>query len=696
MKTGDFLDRLGACSRFSSTFLVERLSFVPVTKLRVTLQGDAVEGSVLNSVLKMLDWPRKLGRRGSPPCVRVSSRIEARRGPVCVPGWRGRLIALALMVSCVAVPGYARTFPKLDPVLPARALLATGESKVVVTAKDQAAMDAVASLIQQLGGTLKRRLSITNGQSATVPNSSLLALAGSELVQHVAHDRLIVGAMERTGVSVGATRVREELGLDGSGVGIAVIDSGVAPAADDLSDHSVTGAQRIDRFVDFVHGREAPYDDYGHGTHVAGIIAGNGFDSSGARSGLAPGSRLVVLKALDRFGRGRISDVIAALDYAVEHRSDLNIRAINLSVAAGVYESYDVDPLTIATKRAVDAGMVVVAAAGNAGQDAQGRRQYGAIAAPGNAPWVVTVGASSHMGTVDRADDTIAAFSSRGPTAVDRGAKPDLVAPGVGIESLSAPHSLLYKSMSAYLLSGTVPTPYLPYLSLSGTSMAAPVVTGTVALMLQANPSLTPNAVKAILEYTAQVYPGYDALTEGAGFLNARGAVELARFFATPTDVPYPATEGWSGHIIWGNHRVRGGWLTPDASAWSSSALWGDAITPAGTDVAWGLICIGGCDTSEAVWAPWRTGTYEADTGTLPAGEWDNVVWGAACNGANCPSETTWSTSEGDSVVWGSTGGDSVVWGSTGDDTVVWDSSNTVVWGSGCTDTSCQVVWNQQ
>src|SRR5439155_21612221 len=206
-----------------------------------------------------------------------------------------------------------------------------------------------------------------------------------------------------------------------------VIDSGVAPGEDDLADPSLTGSQRIDGFVDFVGGLAAPYDDYGLGTHVAGIIAGNGFDSSGARSGLAPGSRLVILKALDGTGQGRISNVIAALDYAVAHSSELNIRIINLSVGAGVYESYDADPLTIATKRAVDAGIVVVAAAGNAGRDPQGRTQYGAITAPGNAPWVVTVGASSHMGTTDRADDTMAAFSSRGPTAMDRIAKPDLV-----------------------------------------------------------------------------------------------------------------------------------------------------------------------------------------------------------------------------------------------------------------------------
>jgi serine protease AprX len=590
---------------------------------------------------------------------------------------RIRPVALALMMSAVAAPGEAWTSPKLDPLLSAAASLLTGQSQVVVTASDGTSLDAVALLIQLLGGTLGRKLPIIDGWSATVPNVSLRTLTLSDLVGHVSLNRLIVSAMERTGATVGATSVREELGLDGSGVGIAVIDSGVAPSEDDLADAS-DGSARIDRFVDFVSRTTEPYDDYGHGTHVAGIIAGNGFDSSGARSGLAPASRLVVLKALDRSGKGLISNVIAALDYAVGHRSELNIRIINLSVGASVYESYDVDPLTIAAKRAVEAGIVVVAAAGNAGRDAQGRTMYGAVSAPGNAPWVLTVGASSHMGTVDRADDTMAAFSSRGPTAIDRAAKPDLVAPGVGIESLSAPNSHLYNGMPGYLLAGTVPKPYLPYLSLSGTSMAAPVVTGTVALMLQANPTLTPNAVKAILQYTAQVYPGYDALTEGAGFLNARGAVELARFFAAPLEAPVPATEGWSGHIIWGNHRAPGGWLTLESNAWAPSVVWGDSTTATGTDVVWGVICTSSCDTSDAVWSAWGTETYEADAAMPPAGDWDNVVWGTACNGEDCPSETAWSTSDGYGVVWGSTGGDSVAW------------------GSGCPDSSCYVLWNEQ
>ena len=290
---------------------------------------------------------------------------------------------------------------------------------------------------------------------------------------------------------------------------------------------------------------------------------------------------------------------------------DLNIRVANLSVAAGVFESYHTDLLTLAARKAVERGIVVVAAAGNAGRDSQGRNQYGGITAPGNAPWVLTVGASSHMGTVDRADDTVAPFSSRGPTAIDRAAKPDLVAPGVGIESLSAPGSALFASKSAYLLNGSTASAYPPYLSLSGTSQATPVVAGTVALMLQANPALTPNAVKAVLQYTAQKYDGYHAFSQGTGFLNARGAVELARFLAGPPAAAYPSTAGWSRQLIWGNQRVRGGRLTATANAWATDVAWGAATIPGGQTTTWGVLCsTAGCEQAGS--SSWGTNLFGA------------------------------------------------------------------------------------
>jgi len=407
---------------------------------------------------------------------------------------------------------------KLDRVLQARAALGSGDSRVIIRSGDLT--PDVVSAIHQAGGTIRRHLRGTGSHVAIVPNRALGRLAANPAIAQLSLDREIVGAMERTSATIGATAVRAELGVTGDGVGVALIDSGVA-AHDDLVDPD--GRQRVVRFVDFVSGAEASYDDYGHGTHVAGIIAGNGFDSSGARTGIAPGANLVVLKVLDATGKGHVSDVIDAIDYAIDRKGELNIRVINVSVAAGVYESYLDDPLTQAAERAVRAGIVVVAAAGNIGRSAAGNAQYGGITAPGNSPWVLTVGASSHMGTPDRADDAMAAFSSRGPTAIDSRAKPDLVAPGVGIESLATPNSTLYASATDSLLSGTVPTSYLPYVSLSGTSMSAPVVAGTVALMMQANPNLTPNQAKAILQFTAQIYPGYDPLTDAPASSTPRG-----------------------------------------------------------------------------------------------------------------------------------------------------------------------------
>jgi serine protease AprX len=522
---------------------------------------------------------------------------------------------------------------------------------------------------------------------AIVPNAALERLAGSPFVEQISLDRVVVGAMERTGHTVGAAAVRDEHGYDGAGVGVAIIDSGITAWHDDLTDGGV--GQRVAHFVDFVGSGETAYDDYGHGTHVAGIVAGNGFDSDGARTGIAPRAHIIALKVLDGTGTGYISDVISAIDYVIANKSAFNIRIINLSVAAGVYESYWTDPLTLAAQRATQAGIVVVAAGGNNGRSPEGRMQYGGVTAPGNAPWVLTVGSSSHMGTIDRGDDSIAAFSSRGPTAIDFRAKPDLVAPGVGIESLAAPDSALYSSSAPFLLSGTRPTPYLPYLSRSGTSMSAPVVTGTVALMLQANPALTANAVKAILQYTAETSPGSDPLTQGAGYLNARGAIELARHLAAGGSAQAPDMTRWSRGLIWGNRLVEGGELTADANAWPSNVTWGASYTPDGRAVSWGLRCNdAACSSTNGRWrlenAPSR-----------------NVVWGSICGGNNCSVPWTFalvsSASDGETVVWGTADdGETVVWGTTDGETVVWGTAEgeTVVWGTSCSDPSCApVIW---
>jgi serine protease AprX len=474
---------------------------------------------------------------------------------------------------------------KLDRALLARLQLSVrgSRSRVIVRTADGR---PAAHLIQAVNGIPGRYFPWLGGQVALVPDAAIERLARRPEVAAISLDRAVRGSMDRTTTATGSKWVVEHLGVTGAGVGVATIDSGVNPWHEDLQG-------RIVHFADFVNAQAQPYDDYGHGTHVAGIIAGGGQNSNGARRGVAPGAHLVVLKALDTTGNGFTSNVIAAIDYAIANRAAYNIRVLNLSVAAGVYESFTTDPLTLAAKRAVDSGIVVVAAAGNRGRDAAGQPQYGGIASPGNAPWVLTVGATNDVGTADRRDDVVAAFSSRGPSPIDENAKPDIVAPGVNMESAADPSSALYAANPASRVWGSVRTGSEPYLSLTGTSMAAPVVAGAIALMLEANAALTPNAVKAILEFTAEARDGYNNLVQGAGFLNTRGAVELARAFAGRALGPALSSDPvrWSRHIIWGNRRVSGAILGARATAWTLGVTWGATETPAGERIGWGVPC---------------------------------------------------------------------------------------------------------
>jgi serine protease AprX len=591
-----------------------------------------------------------------------------------------------------------------------------GESNVIVVFNDL--IDGV-DVVKGYGGKPGRRLGILEALVATMPNSRLEALIGDPRVKSVHHDRPTRGFVGRTAVTVGARAVQDLMGYNGAGVGVAVVDSGITAWHDDLTVANGQG-QRVTHFVDFVNGYTRPYDDWGHGTHVAGIVAGNGFDTNGTRNAIAPGAHIVALKALDAQGNGTISTIIAAIDYAVANKDALNIRVINLSLGAAVTESYNSDPLTLAAKRAVDAGIVVVAAAGNKGKGANGLPLYGSIGSPGNAPWVITVGASSSNGTVRRQDDTIAAFSSRGPTRFDYAAKPDLVAPGLGIVSLADPLSFFYATKTDYLLQGKVSPGYTPYIALSGTSMATPVVAGTVALMLQANPNLTPNLVKGILQFTSQEYPGYDALTQGAGFLNARGAVQLAEYFRNRIKgSTYPSMNGWSKQIFWGNKRIKGGVLTPGGSAWGSDVVWG--AKPQGMNIVWGENCLdSSCDNivwgNNIVWGDsaddnivwgnndgdnivWGNtdddnivwGNADDDNIVWGNADDDNIVWGNDCGGENCDN-IVWGNSGDDNIVWGNSGDDNIVWGNADDDNIVWGNADddNIVWGNSGDD---NIVW---
>jgi serine protease AprX len=589
--------------------------------------------------------------------------------------------------------------PKLDPVLQELSAQPWGKVRVIVDFNGPHDIRAITS---RRGRVLPRRQH--SPQVAEVDNRELTSLAADPRVARIMVDRPVFATLARTRTTVGAVALQQQLRSAGCGVGVATIDSGITATHDDLRSENGGTDGRVAYFKDFTRegvagGAELASDEYGHGTHVSGIIAGSGYDSNGARSGIAPCAHLIVLKVLDADGNGYISDVIAAIDHAVANKDVFNIRVLNVSVAAGVFESARHDPLTLAAKRAVDAGIVVVAAAGNLGTNEIGEIQYGGITSPGNAPWVLTVGASTHQGTGRRSDDAVAPFSSRGPTFIDFLAKPDVVAPGVGIESLLAPNSTLAATQSAYALNGTRDPSQPSYLSLSGTSMAAPVVSGIVALLLEANPSLTPNAVKGLLQYTAQPLEGVAALAQGAGLVNAVGAVRLARFWGDTesglgeaSDVIEGETVPWSQNVIWGNFRVTGGVPLPGSNAWDPGTLWGALTGARGTPIVWGARTLDVSATSgrgNIVWA-----TAGRENIVWATGGRGNIVWATGGRG-----NIVWATGGRNNIVWATGGRNNIVWATTGRNNIVWATAvaENLVWGDDCEGQNCKrVVWGEE
>src|SRR5438876_324898 len=306
-------------------------------------------------------------------------------------------------------------------------------------------------------------------------------------------------------------------GTTGGGVTVAVLDSGVAPDADLIEPEN-----RILASVNFADQRLAS-DPGGHGTHIAGIIAGNGSRSGGEFVGIAPQANVVDVRVLGSTGSGRISSVIRGIEWVLAHRADYDIRVINLSFGAPAHLSYRLDPMSAALEIAWRRGLVVVAASGTGGP----RRDT--VATPGIDPYVITVGATDDRGTLGRGDDLLAWFSAWG--SADSNAKPDLVAPGRRLVSLRVPGSALdtlFPDRVVVAQNGAT------YFRLTGTSMATAVVSGAAALLLQRRPTLTPDQVKALLVGTTQQYGGWsgqvlpDPIADGSGLLDAYAAVNAA------------------------------------------------------------------------------------------------------------------------------------------------------------------------
>ena len=344
-------------------------------------------------------------------------------------------------------------------------------------------------------------------------------------VVYISPDRAVTASLDYTQPTVGAN-LALQAGFDGSGVTIALIDSGLQGRPD--LNYPVTPTNKLPAsrilYSESEIGGLLPGDDYGHGTHVSGVLAGNGYQSSGTGAlrtfrGIAPNANLVSFRVLDANGNGTDSYVIKAIQNAINLKSKYNIKVMNISLGRPVFESYTLDPLCQAVEQAWRAGITVVVAAGNSGRDnSAGTNGYSTITAPGNDPFVITVGGMKTMGTASRTDDLVASYSSKGPSLVDHIVKPDLVAPGNRVISLIQAGSTTYKNSSAGI--NLIPCTYYStssgpcasgnsamYYKLSGTSMATPVVSGAAALMLQKDPTLTPDQ-GASDENGIQEFPG--------------------------------------------------------------------------------------------------------------------------------------------------------------------------------------------
>jgi serine protease AprX len=441
--------------------------------------------------------------------------------------WSSLAIGLGGLLLWGSVPAGQQKLPTLSADLVSHPAGAHTH-RVIVQAPD----GALAGLQRGVSGLLRRTLR-GSAVALEVSDAELDALRSNPLYAHISGDLPVVGHMAVTNQVTQAAAVWQGTpgllgllgtpGYTGTAVGIAILDSGIAAHA------ALDG--RVVAHVNFVSDEPgASGDPFGHGTHVAGIAAGSRTAAVGVtpafNGGSAPSARLIDVRVLGASGAGRTSDVIAGIDWVIDNKATYNIRVINLSLGHPVTEPSVTDPLCLAVARAVSAGITVVVSAGNYGLTSDGAPVLGGITSPGNSPLALTVGAIDTKGTIDSRDDEVAPYSSKGPARYELAVKPDVVAPGTRLVSLEAQHSFISTAYPQWHIGGGGRNAYL---RLSGTSMATAVVSGGVALLLNAEPSLSPAQVKMAMQMGARFMPDAGLVGAGAGSVNFAQALRIAR-----------------------------------------------------------------------------------------------------------------------------------------------------------------------
>lgn len=360
---------------------------------------------------------------------------------------------------------------KLCPIIQSRLFKNNKDiMPIIISYKDTKNMSE--GRVSSLSKKLSYELPIVNGYACDMSSEAILEIIKDPNIEYISYDTRVFAVMEASKKTIGMDNVPKSI-YTGKGITVAIIDTGVSPHLD-----LIYPTNRIIGFKDFINNGTVAYDDNGHGTHCAGILASNGYSSKGKYSGIAPEANILSVKVLDEKGNGKTSDILSAIQWIIDTKEVYKTRIINVSLGAVAQYRERKDPLVKAANRAIENDMIVVAAVGNSGP---GRNT---ILSPATGRYVISVGALDGKKSSQTGSSSIATFSSRGPT-IDRIRKPDLVAPGVNIISLSN------KSLNNY-------TP------LSGTSMAAPMVSGAAALLLSLNPDYNHFDIKKILTNSCQ------------------------------------------------------------------------------------------------------------------------------------------------------------------------------------------------